>query len=151
MDPNAPKKSSKKGSAADIKSKGNPPYPPYSLYILVYIDLPPPTYILVYIKELIQCPHEQIKLIYLLTLINIIHPLPSRTSIYTPSQADSTNILTHPNQHNHTFPLSHIFIPAGYRIPAGYNAYGTGGLNPIALIILLIAIAAGVYFSQMKK
>lgn len=26
-----------------------------------------------------------------------------------------------------------------------------GGLNPIALVVLLIAIAAGVYFSQMKK
>ena len=26
-----------------------------------------------------------------------------------------------------------------------------GGLNPVALVILLIAIAAGVYFSQMKK
>ncbi len=26
-----------------------------------------------------------------------------------------------------------------------------GGLNPIALVVLLIAIAAGVYFSQMKR
>ena len=33
----------------------------------------------------------------------------------------------------------------------GTDMKSGGGLNPIAIVVLLIAIACGVYFSQMKK
>ena len=33
----------------------------------------------------------------------------------------------------------------------GTDMKSSGGLNPIAIVVLLIAIACGVYFSQLKK
>ena len=100
VDPNAPKKSSKKGSASDIKSKGAPPSPLFSK--------PSP----------------------LPFLPSSLH------SFFFPSfLPHSTFLSPQYNITNTFFILTH---------------HSTGGLNPLALIILLIAIAAGVYFTQKK-
>ena len=58
--------------------------------------------------------------------------LPSSLS---PSSTHSTFLSPQYNITNTFFILTH---------------HSTGGLNPLALIILLIAIAAGVYFTQKK-